>query len=128
LVFTLYFVGVIFREEWEVIMDIRWEDSTGWPSQLNLIPSLSAYVREDRVKKFKIGITSNPEQRKNGYSNAYDEMLVLYCTDSKENVRVMEKYLTDNYKPHYRGCKNEARGKGPLCEPPFYCYIVRKFA
>ena len=108
-------------------MDIQWKDSTGWPSQLNLFPSLSAYVREDRVKKFKIGITSNPEQRKNGYSNTYDEMLVLYRTNSKENARVMEKYLTDNYKPYYRGCKNEARGKGPLCEPPFFCYVVRKF-
>jgi len=106
------------------MMNIRREIETGWPSQTNLQQRISAYTRADRVAKFKVGITNNPQARAANYGNAYDEMIVLYETRSDDHVRTMESILTQ----YYRGISDNVNdgGGGPRGTGPYYLYIVLK--
>lgn len=82
---------------------------------------MSGYTRKS---SFKIGITSDPDQRALRYSSDYyNEMIVLYETSSISNVRKLEKELIE----YYEGwCDNRIAGGGGNIGPrPYYLYIVR---
>ena len=105
-------------------MLVRYEEETGWPSRLQLHRRISAYVRVDRVRAFKVGITCNPEVRARAYNGEYDEMVVVYRTSSDKHVRELEAFLVeyyDGYSDNERGGGGGARGA-----PPYYLYVVLK--
>lgn len=107
-------------------MNIRYELETGWPSQTNLHRRVSAFTRSDRARGFKIGITNNPEVRsqQQDYRSAYDEMVVIYKTNSIKFVRNLERFLTDY---HELNSDNVNRGGGGnYGTRPYYLYIVVK--
>lgn len=83
---------------WYVTMELRFRIVTGWPSRLNLRRRISAYTRQDRVYWFKIGVTSNPEGRAAAYGDEYDEMIILYKTQSEKNARELERILVEDYR------------------------------
>jgi len=81
-------------------MEIRDESETGWPSEVRLQQRIAAYAREDRLRdyklhekvkakfqgerlrRYKVGITSNPRTRAAQYGTQYDEMILVYRTSS----------------------------------------------
>ena len=67
-------------------MEITYAISSGWPSGITstMRRRVSGYTRRS---SFKIGITSDPDQRALGYSDDYSEMIVLYETSSISNAR-----------------------------------------
>ncbi|MDD2474123.1 MAG: hypothetical protein PHR49_09075, partial [Methanoculleus sp.] len=69
------------------------------------------------ASKFKIGITTDYNHRAEGDDyllNDYDRMIVLYRTQSKERVCLMEQYLIKRFKK-YKECENiRADGEGKL--------------
>src|SRR5258708_39832799 len=72
---------------------------TGRPDEVisDVLRSLSAYTRMDRVKGFKIGISNDPVRRfREGYSDYYDKMVVLYESKSIDSVSRLEKDLIDH--------------------------------
>jgi hypothetical protein len=87
---------------------------------------VGAYTREDRVGRFKIGITNNPDGRfSNGYARDYDEMVVLYRSASLDSVSQVECDLIE-----HNGTITENRiagGGGNYGEPPFYLYLVIRY-
>jgi hypothetical protein len=74
-------------------------------------------------RKFKIGITCNPESRwDNAYKSDYDEMIVLYQSSSIESVSQVERDLIEH---NQHLTKNRiAGGGGGIGTPPFYLYLV----
>ncbi len=100
---------------------------TGRPPDIatDVLRSLSAFTRHDRVRYFKIGITSNPERRfKEAYAKSYDEMIVLYRSTSIHSVSQLEIELVR----HNEGLADNlvAGGGGDYGEPPYYLYVVMK--
>jgi hypothetical protein len=105
---------------------IRVEQSyqTGLPNNSlpTVIRRVSALTRRDKVSKFKIGITCNPLERARKYIGKYKRMVVLYKTNSRQNVAFMEKNLISY---NWDFCENlVAGGGGRLSEPPYFLYIV----
>ena len=98
---------------------------TGRPSEVagTLRRRVSAYTREDRVDRFKIGITNNPRGRfSNGYARDYDEMIVLYRSASLDSVSQVECDLIEHNAEITRN--RIAGGGGNYGEPPYYLYLV----
>ena len=103
-------------------MELRYEIESGWPSRLNLRRRISAHTRVDRVARFKVGITSNPEARQYAYTRDYDEMILLHETSSERLVRETERQLVEYY-----GDDSDAErggGGGRLGKQPFYVYVA----
>ena len=72
---------------------VHFDLTTGRPADVasTLRRRVSAYTREDRVGRFKIGITNNPHSRfSNGYARDYDEMIVLYRSSFLDSVSQAE--------------------------------------
>ena len=70
---------------------------------------------------FSVGITASPEDRVDALEEGgedYDEMLVLYQTRSKSEVRRLRQELSE----HFDGY-DDPRGRGSVAGPPFYVYI-----
>lgn len=112
-------------------MDVINHIQTG-PNFDELCQKIGRYVNEQRktASKFKIGITTDYNNRANGddyWSNGYDLMIVLYRTQSKERVRLMEQYLIKRFKK-YDECENiMPGGEGKLkWGPPYYAYLALK--
>jgi hypothetical protein len=107
-------------------MIIRRAIQTGIPKKLNLHARISALTRKDRVSGFKIGITCDPEARVRGrtYSNTYDEMVVLYKTDSLDRIRAIEAMMTEYH--HELSDNIKMGGAGRSGTPPYYLYVVIK--
>jgi hypothetical protein len=75
----------------------------------------------DSGASFVVGITASPEDRKNTLERGgedYDEMLVLYQTRNKSEVRRLKQELSD----HYDGYA-DPNGRGATQGPPFYVYL-----
>lgn len=100
---------------------LQWQDR----SDFNDLGQMSDYAKQfiRRGDAFKIGITANPERRRHGYRHDYDEMIVVFSTESSLEARLAERALiakfdaSDNIDPG---------GGGPLGESPYYVYIVRE--
>lgn len=91
-----------------------------------IIRRISAYTRQDRVARFKIGITCNPEVRfRRAYAAYYDEMIVLYQSSSINNVSELECELIT----HNRELADNiiAGGGGGIGYAPYYLYLVIKY-
>lgn len=98
---------------------------TGKPSDVvsTLRRRVSAYTREDRVDRFKIGITNNPSGRFcKGYARDYDEMIVLYQSVSLDSVSQVECDLIEHNAEITRN--RIAGGGGNYGEAPYYLYLV----
>lgn len=99
--------------------------STGRPDRIlsTLLRRVSAYTRQTKVSKFKIGITCSPDRRwVEGYRHEYERMIVVYRTTSDKHVRQMERLLVD----HNWECGDNVYrgGGGPSGVGPYYLYIV----
>lgn len=91
-----------------------------------LAKSIAQYVKTYQM--IKIGITSNPNNRK--YQHQADElgwkkMIVKYETNSVTNINKMEKVLIKN---HWKYIANENEGGGgPNTNTgPYYLYVLLK--
>lgn len=116
-------------------MPVRCQIQTGrFREQLeNLKKRIKRY--SGKSVKFKIGRTNNPENRWNGYLYAepdewdeMDEMVVLYRTSNRNSINNMERELIQFFlhdEPDPR-CINDNTGGGPIGEPPYFLYIVRR--
>jgi hypothetical protein len=65
----------------EVLTLVRFHILTGRPLTIlpELVRRISAYTRQDRVQRFKIGIINHPQRRySQAYADEYDEMIVVY--------------------------------------------------
>jgi hypothetical protein len=96
-------------------MALIWNNHTGHLS--NLIPSLrralGQYARY--CNEFKIGLTTNPEQRWSRHTrDGWDDMVVVYSTGSEDYAADAETLLIEHgwdadYMPE---CWNSVRGGG----------------
>jgi hypothetical protein len=98
---------------------------TGHPRRVysSVCRSLSALTREGSVARFKIGITNHPHRRFAADADVYDEMILLYRSDSIQNVSEMEAMLV----AHNRGwSKNRTGGGGGNIGRvgPYFLYVV----
>lgn len=105
--------------------NVHFHLTTGRPSEVvgPLRRRLSGYTRQDRVRRFKIGITNDPRTRFfKGYANDYDEMIVLYESPSINSVSQVERELIDH---NFDFARNRiAGGGGNYGQPPYYLYVV----
>lgn len=107
---------------------VHFDLTTGRPADVGstLRRRVSAFTREDRVSRFKIGITNNPYARfSNGYSHDYDEMIVLYRSSSLDSVSQVECDLIAHNEEITRN--RIAGGGGDYGEPPYYLYLVIRY-
>jgi len=100
---------------------------TGWPNEVasTVLRKISAYTRSNKVRYFKIGITVDPERRfDEEHKYNYDEMAVVYRSDSYDNVCDLERELIE----HNSGLADNmiGGGGGRKGEPPHYMYVVIK--
>jgi hypothetical protein len=101
---------------------------TGKPSAVvsDVLRSISAYTREDRVRFFKIGITNDPDRRfQEAYPKHYDKMFAVYQSTSIDSVSRLEDELVE----HNRDLADNivAGGGGSIGSPPYYLYVVVKY-
>ena len=106
---------------------VFYNEVTGWPSEVlsTVLRKISAYTRRNKVRYFKVGITNNPERRfDEEYKYNYDEMIVIYCSNSYDNVCDLERELVN----HNRGLADNiiGGGGGRRGEPPYNMYVVIK--
>lgn len=110
-------------------MQVNWNRvDQGQDGLVQLRNRVSQLVRFDRVKCFKIGITGDPNSRAGWYEadgEAYDEMVVVFQTRSASTVRSLERELVDYYVDSDNAAKG---GGGRVLGPPYYLYVVRRFA
>lgn len=81
---------------------------------------------EDRVSRYKIGITNNPERRfKRKYIKSYDKMIVVCRSSSIHSVSELERKLIE----HNRELTDNiiSGGGGDYSDPPYYMYVVIKY-
>jgi hypothetical protein len=98
---------------------------TGRPNEVlsGVLRSIGAYTRHDRVRGFKIGITSDPERRfREEYAHAYHKMAVVYESSSISNVSQLECLMIEHNKEL---ADNIIAGEGGnYGNPPYYLYVV----
>ncbi|HEX6372691.1 MAG TPA: hypothetical protein VF006_27470 [Longimicrobium sp.] len=106
---------------------ISFDVETGRPQHVasSLRRRVSALTRMDRVRAFKIGITAEPERRfHESYAQKYDQMIVLYQTQSRTSICQIEQDLIDH---NWEVCDNLVRGGGGrACVGPYFLYVVRE--
>ena len=101
---------------------VRYEVSTGAPSEVQeeLRRAVAGYARG--ASGYMIGRTSNPASRSSAPEYVdYDEMIVVYQTDSIGNADTVEEELIEFFddSDNFRG-----GGGGPVGDAPYYVYVV----
>jgi len=109
-------------------MSIFYDLDTGRPSEVvsGLRRRISSFTRHGSVRRFKIGITNNPERRYiQAYATSYDEMLVLYESSSIDCVSELESELVEH---NWNCCDNLLAGGGGGIgrTSPYFLYVVIK--
>lgn len=107
--------------------DVYYNYVTGWPGEVvsTVLRKISAYTRTNKVRYFKIGITVDPERRfDEEYKYNYDEMIVVYRSDSYDNVCDLERQLIE----HNSELADNmiGGGGGRIGNPPHFMYVVIK--
>lgn len=106
-------------------MSVYFQIQSGKPNDVvsTLKRRISGMTRMNKVSNFKIGITNYPFRRWNEqHKNNYDEMLVVYQSESISNVSQLETELINH---NWECCDNlRAGGGGSIGEPPYYLYVV----
>ena len=110
-------------------MSVHYNYDTGRPSVVLSVVRrrISAFTRSGRTRKFKIGITNNPERRwKQSYEGLYDEMLVVYQSSSINCVSALEHELVNH---NWELCDNLIAGGGGGIgrNGPYYLYVVVEY-
>lgn len=100
---------------------------TGRPNEIvsDVLRTISAYTRRDRVSAFKIGITNDPERRfREEYADWYSKMAVVYSSSSRENIRQLERELVEH---NWELADNIISGGGGRdSDPPYFMYVVMR--
>lgn len=107
---------------------VHFDLTTGRPADVasTLKRRVSAYTKEDRVGRFKIGITNNPSGRfSSGYARDFDEMIVLYRSPSLDSVSQVECELIEHNEEITTN--RIAGGGGNYGEAPYYLYLVVRY-
>ena len=102
-------------------IDVEYSYFTGRPQDIisNVLRSISANTRKDRVRYFKIGITNGPERRfRHAYIHDYDKMLVIYKSTSLNYVSELERELIEHNKELADNLIGG--GGGNYGDPPYY--------
>jgi len=110
-------------------MSVYYDYDTGRPNAVLAMTRrrISAFTRLGSVRKFKIGITNNPERRwRESYARAYDEMLVVYASSSIDCVSQLEFELV-NHNWGYSDNLVAGGGGGIGSIGPFYLYVVVRY-
>lgn len=107
--------------------EVVYADVTGWPKNVVTIVlrRISAYTRTNVVRYFKVGISADPDRRFNEeHKYNYDQMIVVYRSDSYDNVCELERELVE----HNKGLADNliAGGGGRRGDPPYFMYVVIK--
>jgi T5orf172 domain len=107
-------------------MKIRDECEKGWPSGVNLRQRLAAIVREDRVHRYKVGRTNNPQARAKlyeGRGSQYDEMILIYRSISPAHAIQLETILDEDFRDVSDNLNGGSAGRHGE-DGPYYVYIV----
>ena len=111
-------------------MIVTWKEEKVKPGPLSdkTVERVSGRISRLTVnRKFKIGISSNPQRRSDEYwydaGNKYEEMIVLSQTESSGTVRKLESELVSKHRSE--SDNKQGGGGGHLGKPPYYLYIVR---
>jgi len=95
-------------------MDINWElRGTRLHNRISIFADSGA--------AFTVGITASPEDRVETLEEGgedYDEMLVLYQTRNKSEVRRLKQEISEYFDGY-----TDPRSRGATQGPPFYVYI-----
>lgn len=105
---------------------VFYADITGWPKEVvsTTLRSISGYTRKGKVRRFKIGITNSPERRFKKHKFNYDEMVVIYRSDSYGNVCELERELIEH---NWELADNMiGGGGGRKGSAPYFMYVVIK--
>src|SRR5258708_2151840 len=105
------------------IRRVRFECLKGTPQEvaIPLIGKISALTRVDRVDGFKIGITNDPTRRFSAYGDDYEDMIVIYQTNSIDSVSFVETLLIEH---NWEFADNEiGGGGGAIGDPPYFLYV-----
>lgn len=110
-------------------MSLFYDLDAGRPQEVlsSLRRRISSFTRHGSVRKFKLGITNNPERRyRQAYARAYDEMLVLYRSSSIACVSELESELIHH---NWDFCDNLVAGGGGGIgrKSPYFLYVVIKY-
>lgn len=100
--------------------DLIWEDRKTIDNNGQLIRHVSQFVPSSG--RFKIGITSSPQNRASKYRGQYEEMVVVHRTETALEARLSERALINNLS---HSDNIDPGGGGPLGSRPYYVYIVR---
>lgn len=110
-------------------LTVRDEAETGWPSSLDTLGQrVGAYVRSDRVRSWRVGVTSDPNRRAaqlNSDGSDYDDMVAIYRTHSIEHALEINREIANRYRDEL---DNERCGGAGLSADSefYYVYILLK--
>jgi len=80
---------------------------SGWPAEVlpDIALEIHGLIKDERVKKFKIGRTDDPRSRTYAYArNNCDELQILYLTESLDNAMDVEDALINRFISHPKCC------------------------
>jgi hypothetical protein len=80
---------------------------SGWPADVlpDIARQIRGLIKDERVKKFKIGRTDNPDSRTYAYfRDKCDELRILYLTESLDNAMDVEDTLINTFYSHPKCC------------------------
>ncbi len=104
---------------------IDMDERTGKAGRESLPVRISALA--GYAKRFKIGITNDPEGRASEYTRKYSRMVVLFKTSSLTRIRNVERQMVDRYIDHPKNDNKVGGGGGDYGDSPYFLYVVLKY-
>ena len=105
-------------------MPVEYQYKRGWFLRKKVVSPQRVSDLRRGCNRWKIGITSNPEERfkRPEYRDTYDRMIVMYQTKKLEKARELERKLIGDFKGDSDN-KIDGGGGRPA-GPPYYVYVV----